>query len=56
MAIERAEDGQLVCKVCGRTWTADDTVAALLEELEAHSEEHIEHQEADTATPRIWLR
>jgi hypothetical protein len=48
------QPGKLVCRQCGREWIADDTTAALLEELVAHSATHTENP--DEAKPQIWLR
>lgn len=55
IGVERNEQGQLVCRECGKVWVTDEAVAALLEQLVAHSGTHT-GQEPDQAKPVIYLR
>ena len=57
MTLERNKEGQLVCTICGATFTVDEAATALLEALEVHAETHLMPGESpDVARPRIWLR
>jgi hypothetical protein len=53
---ENGEDGALVCRVCGRTWTTSPETDAILAEVFAHHDDHLTGSAPSSATPDISTR
>jgi hypothetical protein len=50
------ENGALVCRICGRTWSTTPETDAVLAEVFAHHDDHLTGAAPSSVTPDISTR